>query len=84
MSLETVNFWLNAFIPNSACTQKGDLFVVTAPDGRFFAGDQREFSDGVNESARMHSEVRIENLSSDNPTIAFQNNVCGETQQIDN
>jgi hypothetical protein len=86
MQLDSVNFWLNAFIPNSACTTKGDIFIVGSPSmpvPRFFAGDQREFSDDVNASARMHSEVRLEGLSTDAPTIAFQNNVCGESREVD-
>ena len=83
MSLDSIKFWLNAFIPNSACVQKGDLFVVGNPALGFFTGDQREFSDDVNASARMHSEVRIEGLSTDNPVIAYQKNVCGESHQVD-
>ncbi|HZO90833.1 MAG TPA: DUF3238 domain-containing protein [Chthonomonadaceae bacterium] len=91
MDLESVTFWLNAFIPNSVCQQKGELFVITipAPQGlpvpapRFFTGDQREFSDDPNASARMHSEVKIEGLSSDTPRIAFQNNLCGESHEVD-
>src|SRR5439155_18224149 len=58
-------------------------FVVASHLPRFFAGDQREFSDDVNAFARMHSEVRLEGLSTDNPTIAFQNNVCGESREVD-
>jgi hypothetical protein len=86
MSLDSVNFWLNAFIPNSACITKGDLFVVSGPPvpvPRFFTGDQREFSNDVNASARMHSEVRIEGLTGDSPTIAFQTNRCGLSQEVD-
>src|SRR6266478_4426998 len=86
MQLDSINFWLNAFIPNSACITKGDIFVVVSPPipvPRFFAGDQRDFSDDVNASARMHSEVRLEGLSTDAPTIASQNNVCGESREVD-
>jgi hypothetical protein len=87
MQLDSINFWLNAFIPNSACIIKGDLFVVASPPEpllpRFFTGDQREFSDDVNALARAHSEVRIEGLATDTPNIAFQNNVCGESHEVD-
>ena len=31
MQLDSINFWLNAFIPNSACVIKGDIFVVASP-----------------------------------------------------
>jgi peptidoglycan hydrolase-like protein with peptidoglycan-binding domain len=63
--LSHVDFWLNAFIPNSVCTKKGDLFVITIPTNRtgtpipiprFFTGDQRDFSSNRDASARMHSE----------------------------
>jgi hypothetical protein len=86
MSINSIDIWLNAFIPSSACITKGDVFVVEGPPGplpRFFAGDQREFSDQREASARMHSEVRIEGLGSDNPSIVSQTNRCGESQEID-
>jgi len=53
--LESINFWLNVFIPDSACVTKGGVFVVESPPlplPRFFAGDQREFSD-INASSPM-------------------------------
>lgn len=87
MPIDSIDIWLNAFIPSSACITKGDVFVVAGPPGpqpRFFAGDQREFSDHRDASSRMHSEVRIEGLASDSPSIAFQKNQCGESQEIDN
>ena len=31
MPIHSVNFWIKAFIPNSACVTKGDVFVVAAP-----------------------------------------------------
>jgi hypothetical protein len=86
MPINSVNFWINAFIPNSACVTKGDLFVVATPPlplPRFFAGDQREFSDDVKALARMRAEVRIEGLATDNPTVAFQANLCGESHEVD-
>ena len=85
MELESITFWLNAFIPNSVCDQKGELFVITipAPLPRFFTGDQREFSDDLGASARMHSEVRLERLSTDNPSIASERQVCGESHEVD-
>ncbi len=93
MDLESIVFSLNAFIPNSVCERKGEIFAITVPDSgldlqgnpapsRFFAGDQREFSDDSGMSARMHSEVRIDGLSSDNPRFV-EHNVCGESQEID-
>jgi hypothetical protein len=55
MDLESITIWLNAFIPNSVCVRKGDLFVIEVPmpsgtpvpEVRFFTGDQREFSDDI-------------------------------------
>jgi hypothetical protein len=91
-SLSFIDFWLNAFIPNSVCTKKGDVFVVELPDNRtplplptrrFFTGDQREFSSNRDASARMHSEVRIVGLSSDNPRIAVEKQIIGESQEVD-
>jgi hypothetical protein len=86
MQLDSIDFWINAFIPNTACTLRGDVFVVAGPPiplPRFFAGDQREFLDDVTASARMHSEVRIEGLATDTPEIRFQKNRCGESHEID-
>jgi Protein of unknown function (DUF3238) len=85
MALESITMWLNAFIPNSVCVQKGDLFAidVPVPVTRFFTGDQREFSNDINASARMHSEVRIEALSSDTPQLANQRQICGESHEVD-
>jgi Protein of unknown function (DUF3238) len=92
IGLESVIFWLNAFIPINVCTKKGDLFVITLPDNvpgapvpilRFFTGDQREFSTDQSASARMHSEVTIVGLSSDDPRISTQRQVCGESQEVD-
>src|SRR5712692_3857658 len=83
MELESITFWLNAFIPNSVCELRGQLFVITVPVRRFFTGDQREFSNEPAASARMHSEIQITALSSDTPTIAFQRNICGESHEVD-
>jgi len=91
MDLESITIWLNAFIPNSVCVQKGDLFAIEVPvpsgtpvpEVRFFTGDQREFSEDINASARMHSEVRIEALSSDVPQLAAQRQICGESHEVD-
>jgi Protein of unknown function (DUF3238) len=93
MDLQSVTFWLNAFIPNSVCSLKGSLFAVEVPDPginsgggvgltRLFTGDQREFSDDPNASARMHSEVTIAGLSSGSPTFS-QRQVCGESHEVD-
>jgi hypothetical protein len=87
MELESLVFTLNAFIPNSACERRGELFAITIPVPglslrRFFAGDQREFSGEPGISSRMHSEVRLDGLSSDTPRFA-ETNVCGESQELD-
>jgi len=90
--LESIVFWINAFIPNFVCTRNGNLFVITLLDNieplplptfRFFTGDQREFSNEPAASARMHSEVRVVGLSSDNPRIAFQKHNCGTSHEVD-
>lgn len=92
MDLQSVTVWVNAFIPNSACIQKGEVFAVEVPtfitglpipEVRFFMGDQREFSDDVQASARMHSEVRIEGLSTETPQLAAERQVCGESHEVD-
>lgn len=91
MDLESVTFWLNAFIPDSVCETKGGLSVIAVPslDGtpipqrRFFTGDQREFSDDPEASSRMHTEVRLVGLSSDTPRIDSQRNLCGESHEVD-
>src|SRR5438874_1265449 len=86
MALDSITFWLNAFIPDSVCTLKGSLFVITVPDPpavRFFTGDQRGFSDNPGALARMHSEVRIEALSSDAPSLASQRHIVGESHEVD-
>jgi hypothetical protein len=96
-ALNSIAFWLNAFIPNSVCTLKGSLFAITVPEPgihpteesarlslvRFFTGDQREFSDDPTASARMHSGVRIEALSSKSPSLASQRQIVGESQEVD-
>ena len=32
--LTQIDFWLNAFIPDSVCSKKGNLFAITVPDRR--------------------------------------------------
>lgn len=91
MELESITFWLNAFIPNSVCSQKGSIFVITVPSAnglpfpriRFFSGDQREFSDDPAASARMHAEVKIVGLSGGSPGVESELNLCGESHEID-
>jgi hypothetical protein len=85
MELNSISFWLNAFIPISICQKKGDVFVISipAPQIRFFTGDQREFSSDIVASARMHSEVRLEGLLSDTPAMAFERQICGESHEVD-
>src|SRR5215510_2196526 len=85
MDLESVTFWLNAFIPNSVCQKKGDLFAISVdtPVARHFAGDQREFSKDPKASARTHAEVKIAGLTTDDPRIVHQQNVCGESLELD-
>ena len=85
--MNTVRFWINAFIPNSVCEQHGDIFVGTipAPGPRFFAGDQREFSNDLTASARMHSEVLLSGLDGDGFSIAPGGEIhrTGESLEID-
>lgn len=86
MAFDSVRFWINAFIPDSVCVLKGDLFAVEVPSLtgiRFFAGDQRSFSDISEASSRMHSEVTIVGLSSDSPQIAEEKQICGESLELD-
>jgi hypothetical protein len=89
MSFDSIRFWINAFIPNSVCVLKGDLFAVEVPSPtppfqiRFFAGDQRSFSDNPEESSRMHSEVTILGLSSELPQITEEKQICGESLELD-
>src|ERR1041385_2415886 len=91
MDLESVTFWLNAFIPDSVCEKKGDLSVIAVPTPsgtpipivRFFTGDQREFSNDRAASPRMHSEVRIVDLSTNTPRVDSQLNFCGESHEVD-
>jgi hypothetical protein len=91
MDLDSVTFWLNAFIPNSVCEPKGDLFAIAAPTStgtpipaiRFFTGDQREFSDDPTASARMHTEVKIVDLATSAPRLEYQRHVCGESHEVD-
>jgi hypothetical protein len=91
MELESVTFWLNAFIPDSVCETKGDLSVITVPaangtpvpDFRFFTGDQREFSEDPDASSRMHAEVKLVDLSSERPRIEVQRNQCGKSHEVD-
>ncbi len=94
MDLESITFWLNAFIPNSVCTLQGNLYAIAVPgppisptDGsigltRLFTGDQREYSDDITQSARMHSEVTIAGLSSGSPTFT-ENQWCGPSNEVD-
>ena len=89
MPFDSTRFWINAFIPDSVCVLKGDLFAVEVPSSRppfpnrFFAGDQRSFSDNLDASARMHSEVMIVGLSSDTPQIGEEKQICGESLELD-
>lgn len=86
MAFDSVRFWINAFIPDSVCVLKGDLFAVEVPSPtgiRFFAGDQRGFSDNSEASSRMHSEVTIVGLSSDSPEIVEEKQICGESLELD-
>jgi|GEM_PF-2477212 len=88
MTFDSIRFWLNAFIPDSVCVLKGDLFAVEVPSStppfqiRFFAGDERSFSNDPDASARMHSEVTIVGLSSDAPQFT-ENPICGESLELD-
>jgi len=84
MALNSVRIWLNAFIPNSVCEMHGDLFAIRVPVvNRLFTGDQREFSNSVGASARMHSEVIIGALDGDNFQVVSEVQVCGESHEID-
>jgi hypothetical protein len=84
MPLNSVRLWLNAFIPNSVCEVHGDLFAIRIPIvDRLFTGDQREFSDGVDASARMHSEVAIVGLDGESFQVASEVQLCGESHEID-
>ena len=89
MTFDSIRFWINAFIPDSVCVLKGDLFAVEVPSStppfqiRFFAGDQRNFSDNSEASARMHSEVTLVGLSSDAPQVAEEKQICDESLELD-
>jgi Protein of unknown function (DUF3238) len=85
VAFDSIQFWLNAFIPNSVCILKGDFYTVEVPSlpPRFFAGDQRDFSDNPQASARMHSEVTISGLSSETPQIFEEKQICGESLELD-
>lgn len=93
MPLDSVLFWINAFIPSSVCETVGGVFCLGIPQPgldpqgnpglvRLFAGDQREFSSDQAASARMHSDVTISGLSSDNPSFTDRH-LCGESQELD-
>lgn len=82
--MQTVRFWINAFIPNSVCELFGDTFGIRAPTGAIFSGDQREFSSDPNALARAHSEIIIDGLQSqESAAVVDEVHRCGESHQID-
>jgi hypothetical protein len=84
MALNSIRIWLNAFIPNSVCELHGELFAIRVPVvNRLFTGDQRELSNDINASARMHSEIIIGALDGDAFQVVSEIQVCGESHEID-
>jgi hypothetical protein len=88
----TVKFWINAFIPIFVCEQIGGTYAVRVqgtypglpwPQTWYLAGDQREFSDDIHASSRLHSEVEIGGLDQSDRSINFQWHACGESHALD-
>ncbi|GAA1531922.1 hypothetical protein GCM10009827_057110 [Dactylosporangium maewongense] len=87
-----VKFWINAFIPTAVCQDIGgtEAAVVQGtfpgtpfPSTWFLAGDQRSFSDDIDASARLHSEVEIGGLDTGTPDVTFEMHRCGESRALD-
>jgi hypothetical protein len=82
--MQTVRFWISAFIPSSVCELFGGTFGIRAPTGAIFSGDQREFSDDPDALARARSEVILGGLDSADPAnLLGQVHRCGESHELD-
>jgi len=88
----TVKFWINAFIPSAVCQLVGGIEAAVVngffpgtpfPDTWFLAGDQREFSDDIHASSRLHSEVEIGSIDTANAVVNFQFHAAGESRALD-
>jgi len=71
--VRSLRIWFKVFIPQER--------VDGPPFYACFAGDNRSFSDDVAAPARMHSEVVIDNLYGETPTMT-QHHWCGETHEV--
>jgi hypothetical protein len=71
--VQNIRIWFKAFIPDAR---------IEAPGFGCFHGDGRSFSNDINASARMTSEVTLSDLYSATPSYA-ENHFCGQTIKID-
>lgn len=93
--LQTLTFWINAFIPDSTLTEyvsegpgaAAGQYVLLIPDppgrDRAFLGDSRGYSSDVAAGARIHSLVELTGLDHEVPVINAIDNRCGESVEID-
>ena len=52
-------------------------------DYEYFSGDGRGYSSDIHASSRMHSEVEITGVNTEQPQISFQWHNCGESHALD-
>ena len=71
--LQSVRVWLKAFIPGPK---------LRVPGYDCFLGDDRRFSSDIGASARMHSEIFIDGLNTDKPSMSEVHR-CGLTRRVD-
>jgi hypothetical protein len=90
VAIKSVKFWINAFIPkiipgytrpvpgNPMLTMIPGPVLVTGSD--CYYTDQRDFSNEIHASSRMHSEGRVEFRSSRDPVMTQWHN-CDTTTE---
>ena len=85
--IRTVKVWINAFIPHSlpgvtepAPGASAGKTMVRAPLNRCFLSDQRDFSDYIHASSRLHSEITVD-VNTGRSLLEWHN--CDPTHEID-
>jgi hypothetical protein len=91
VAIDTVKFWMNAFIPGSipgltrvltAGPFAGKTVIPGPPGSDSFLTDNRGFSNAIGASSRMHSEFEVR-FTSRGPLLVFQSHRCDPSHEIE-
>lgn len=93
-TLQSVTFWINAFIPDPSLTpfvfpapgeSSGQSMVVVSEivATYYFLGDNRIYSSELAASSRIHSLVEVTHLDTADPVINAAEHKCGDSIEID-